>query len=183
MMAERHRLRRLQMREAWHDGRGMHFGFGCQNALQFGQRLVQPINLVAHIKLEIGRHLIVARPRRMQPSRRRSDDVLQPAFDVHVNVFERAGEHEFPALDFAHDLVETFADLARVHLRDDAGFGQHRRMRLRSADVLRRQPLVERDRRVDFLHDLGRRHRKPATPHLVGGFIFQGLSLRWIEAG
>ena len=59
-MAERHRLPRLQMGKAGHDGRGMLLGAIEQHRLQRldpGERLV---NAAAHEQFEIRRHLVVA---------------------------------------------------------------------------------------------------------------------------
>ena len=57
------------------------------------------VDRVAHPEPEIGRDLIVARARGMQPPRRRPDQLGEPALDVHVNVFERALEVEFAGFD------------------------------------------------------------------------------------
>ena len=50
---------------------------------------------VAHPQPEIGRDLIVARARGVQPPRRRPDQVGEPALDIHMDVLERALEDEF----------------------------------------------------------------------------------------
>ena len=55
---------------------------------------------VAHPEPEIGRNLIVARARRMQPACRLADQLGQAAFHVHMDVFERALEGELAGLDF-----------------------------------------------------------------------------------
>ena len=64
---------------------------------------------------------------------------------------------------------------ARVLLRDDARIGQHGGMRLRGADVLRGQTLVEADGGVYLLHDLGGRGREAAAPHVVGRLVGHGV--------
>ena len=71
MMAEGHRLRRLHMGEARHDGVDMLFGLREQRALQRQQALVGALASAAHPKPEIGHHLVVARARGVQPPRRR----------------------------------------------------------------------------------------------------------------
>ena len=100
MMAEGHRLGRLQMREARHDITGM-----LQRALrqpldQGGQLGVERVQRVADPHAEIGRDLVVARARRVQASGRRPDQLCEPRLDVHVNVFQRALEGEGAGLDF-----------------------------------------------------------------------------------
>ena len=52
------------------------------------------VDRVAHPEPEIGRHLVVARARRVQPPGGVADQLLQPRLDVHVDVFERAREGE-----------------------------------------------------------------------------------------
>ena len=100
MMAERHRLGGLQMGEARHDGGGMFQRAADQRMLERRQRRVGLVDGVAHEETEIGRHLVVARPRGVQPSGGRTDQFGQPALDVHMDVFERALEIERALVDF-----------------------------------------------------------------------------------
>ena len=58
-----------------------------------------PSIAVAHPKPEIGRDLIVARARGVQPPGRRPDQLGEPALDVHMDVLERALEGEFAGFD------------------------------------------------------------------------------------
>ncbi len=94
MVPERHRLRGLQMREARHHGSGMFQRPLHQRTLERGQCRIGLIDGVADIEPEIGRDLIVARTRGVQPSRSRPDQLAKPALDIHVNVLERALEIE-----------------------------------------------------------------------------------------
>ncbi len=103
VMAEGDGLRRLQMREARHDGRRMCLGLADERQLQCRQRRVERIEAFAHVEPEVGRHLIVARARRMQPPGGRADQLLQAALDVHVHVFERAREPHLAAVDLGQD--------------------------------------------------------------------------------
>ena len=52
-----------------------------------------------HPQPEIGRDLIVARARGVQPAGGRADQFGQPALDVHMDVFERALELELAGAD------------------------------------------------------------------------------------
>ena len=54
---------------------------------------------VAHPEPEVGRDLIVARARGMQAPGGRPDQFREPAFDVHVDVLQRALEGELAGLD------------------------------------------------------------------------------------
>ena len=68
MMPESHRLRGLQMGEARHHGGGMFQRRLDQRLLEGGQRRIGLVDGVADIEPEIGRDLIVARARGVQPS-------------------------------------------------------------------------------------------------------------------
>ena len=70
-----------------------------ERALIERERGIDRVDRVAHPEPEIGRNLIVARARRVQPSRRLADQLGQPAFHVHMDVFERALEGELARLD------------------------------------------------------------------------------------
>ena len=76
MVAEGHGLRRLQMREARHDHVAMRLRLARERELQARQAPASaPLDPVAHVELEVGRHLVVARARRVQPAGRRADQV------------------------------------------------------------------------------------------------------------
>ena len=100
MMPEGHGLRGLQMGEARHHGAGMLQRPRHQRLLEGGERGIRLIDRVADIQPEIGRHLVVARTRSVQPSRGGPDQFAQPALDIHVNVLERALEIERSLADF-----------------------------------------------------------------------------------
>ncbi len=68
--------------------------------LERGQRRIGLVDSVADVEPEIGRDLVVARTRGVQPSRRGSDQLAEPALDIHVNVLERALEIERALADF-----------------------------------------------------------------------------------
>ena len=73
--------------------------------MQLSDLEADPVDRVAHPETEIERDLVVARARRVQPPRGRADDLGEPAFHIHMDVFEGAREREGPRLDFASDLV------------------------------------------------------------------------------
>ena len=126
MMAKRHRLRALQMREARHDRLGLGVGPLDQRQLQHLDLRQERVDGVAHIEPEIGRHLVVARTRRVQPPRRVADQLAQPRFDIHVNVFERARKVEL--LRFRSRPARAFSpvdDGVAVLVRQNARLGKH----------------------------------------------------------
>ncbi len=105
MVAESHRLGDLQMRIAGHRGGGLGLGPVDQRLLQVAHRLVEPVDRAAQPQAEIGRHLVVARTRGMEPAGGRADQLGKPRLDIHVDVFERLAEGKGTALDFRLDPV------------------------------------------------------------------------------
>jgi hypothetical protein len=99
MMAEGHRLRRLQMREARHHGRRVIERLHGERPLIIRERSVDAVDRIADPQPEVGGDLIVARARGMQPSGSRPDQFVEPALDVHMDVLERALELEFARFD------------------------------------------------------------------------------------
>ena len=167
MMAEGDRLRRLQMGEARHDHGGAVQRTGGERALQLGDLGQDRVDRVAHPEAEIDGDLVVAGARGVQPPGRRADDLGEAAFDVHMDVFERARERKRSRLDFAFDLSETPGDRLGVGGFDDALAGEHGEMGLGAGDILGGELAVEIDRGVDLLHRLGRAPGEPAAPHCV----------------
>ena len=167
MVAEGNRLRHLQMGEAGHDGVGVAIGLLDQGTLQFLQTLLQPVERVAHPQPEIGRHLVIARPRRVQPAAGRADQVGEPRLDVEMDVFELGRETELAALDLGTNLRQSRLDGAAVGGRQDLARHQHVGVRQRARDILGVEPLVEADGGVDLLHDGIGTTGKAAAPHLV----------------
>ena len=70
-----------------------------QRLLVTAQCLIDGIDRFPDPEPEIGRHLIVARARGMQPPRRRADQLGEAALHVHMDVFQRPLEFELAALD------------------------------------------------------------------------------------
>jgi len=99
MMTERHRLRALQMREARHHRAGVLERLLGQGPLIVGEQPVEVVDARSDPQPEIGRDLVIARARRVQPPGCRPDQIGQPALDVHVDVFKRAIEFELARAD------------------------------------------------------------------------------------
>ena len=175
-MAERHGLRRLQMGETGHHGAGMFQRAIHQRLLKGGERRIGLVDGIANIEAEVGGDLVVARARGMQPSRGGTDQLGQPALDIHMDVFQRALELEIALADFGQDRVEPLGDVLRIGRGDDAALGQHRGMGLGGGDVLGIHMAIDVDGDVDFLHDRIGALREPAAPHLVA----HDLTRRWI---
>src|SRR4029078_12084131 len=73
MMTEGDRLRRLQMREAWHHRRRVQLRLLGEGKLKIRDQRLDLIDLVSDIEAEISGDLIVPRPRRMQSAGGRAD--------------------------------------------------------------------------------------------------------------
>ena len=91
------------MGEAGHDRIGVGLGLADQRCLHRLQTRIEPIERIAHPQLQVGRHLIVARARRVQPPGRIADQHGQPRLDIHMDVFEGGFEFKGAALDFLKD--------------------------------------------------------------------------------
>ncbi len=109
-MAQCHRLRDLEMGEARNHARGMLFGPRQQRVLQRAERGIGQIDRVAHPQAEIGRDLVVARARGVEPPRRRADHFGEPVLHRHVDVLERDVLRNAPHVVFEAKLVERKAD-------------------------------------------------------------------------
>ena len=130
MMTQRNRLRGLQMGEAGHDAGGMFGGAGDERHLQHAQRRVGLKASLAHPQLEVGRDLIVAAARRMEPSRDRPDQLGQPAFGGHVDIFKVPVFGNAARFIFTRNPVQPGSNRACILGRDDALCPQHRNMSL-----------------------------------------------------
>jgi hypothetical protein len=169
MVAQRDRLRHLQMGEAGHDRIGMFFGAGQQRGDQGFQCGIGFGASGLHPQAEIHRHLIVAAARGVEPARRRADDFPQPGFDMEVDILQRQILHQLAGFIFGGDLLQTLVDGGDIGGADDAACAQHRHMRAAAGDVLPPQALVHADGGVDFLHDRRWAGTKAPAPQAVGG--------------
>ena len=125
---------------------------------------------IAHPQAEIGRHLIVAAARGVQPPGGRADQLRQPRFGDHVDVLKVQVHGHAIGFIFRRDPVQPLGNRLRILAIDDALLGEHRDMRLGPGDILLPQTLVERDGGIYLAHDRRGAGRKPATPHAVGAF-------------
>ena len=104
MVPEGDGLCRLKVGEAGHDrARVVQRPLG-ERLLQAAHLPVQIVHGVADPEAEIHRHLIIARAGGVQAPRVGTDDFGQPRLDIHMDVFEGAGEDEGSRLDFPLNL-------------------------------------------------------------------------------
>jgi hypothetical protein len=95
------------------------FGARDQCLLQPSQGTVEPVHGVAHPKAEIGRHLVIARPCRVQASAGIADQRGQPRLHVHVDVFQGRPELEPAGLNLLGDNVQPFENGTAILGRDN----------------------------------------------------------------
>jgi len=143
-----------------------------QRAHQVHKLRIDPVDRIAHPQPEIGRHLVVARARRVQSPAGIADALDQARLDVHVDVFQRLGEREFFPADLGRDVPEPALDRGCVLGRQNPDLRQHRRVRERGLDVLPPHLAVEADRRIYRLHDRRGSGSEATAPLCVGvGFV------------
>ena len=168
MVAERHRLRRLQMGHAGDRVGRVLVGAVGQRPHQVAQLRQRAVDGVAHPEPEIGGDLVVAAARGVQPAAGVADARDQARLDVHMDVLQRRIEVEPPLFDVGADRRQSVANAALVIGGEDAHLRQHGGVGERALDVLPPEFLVEGDRYVDRLHHRRRPAREAATPLLVG---------------
>ncbi len=119
------------------------------------------------IEPEVGGDLVVARACGVELARNRADQLLEPRFHRHVDVFIFAAELEEPAFDLGAHGVEARDDGFGLRVREDAHGAEHVGMSLACADVFGVEAPVEGYGGVDFLHDLGGLRLEAPAPHFV----------------
>ena len=139
---------------------------------------VEPVDRVAHPQPEIGRHLVVAAARGVQPLAGLADPLGQPRLDVHVDVFERLVEREAPGLDFGAIASRPLRIACSSSALMTPDLRQHRGMRERAPDVLPPQLAVEADGGVDLLHHHRRAGGEAAAPLRVRAGVPCGRASR-----
>ena len=125
VMAEGDRLRHLQVGEARHDRGRVLLGPVDERSLQVAAGRVGLVQARAEPEPQVGRHLVVARARGVQPPGGRTDERGEPGLDVHVDVFQRAVEGEAAGLDLVLHPVQAVRDRVGVLLRHDPLLRQH----------------------------------------------------------
>ena len=108
---------------------------------------------VAREERDVGRHLVVARPRRVQLPARRPGELGDPPLDRHVDVLVVGEEREATLRELRLHRVERDEQRVAVGAGDDPGAGQHPRVGARLAHVVRPEAAVEAQRGVELPED------------------------------
>ena len=148
VVAEGHRLRDLQVREARHDERGVARRPGrAARARSAASSQRMRVDRVAQPQAHVGRDLVVARAAGVQALAGVADQLGQPASMFRCTSSASSDQSNAPAVDLARDPAPCRARSRRgragamMPLRR-----QHARVRERALDVGLGQPLVEGDR-------------------------------------
>ena len=149
MVRQIHGLGALQMGVAGHRPVQVALGGDDQRPRQALDPVARVLCVGVHEHRHVGRDLIVARARRVQPAADRTDDLGETPLDRHMDVLVVLGEREGAVAQLVADLLEAADQLVAVQLGDDLAFAEHRRVRDRLVDVVGSQPPVESDRVVE----------------------------------
>ena len=84
--------------------------------LKIGKLSIQMIHGVTHPEPEIGRYLIIPRPRRMKPPCRIADQLTKPRLHMHVNVLQRRIGFEIPRLNLTKNCLQPVLNLFTIFL-------------------------------------------------------------------
>ena len=122
------------------------------------------VDRLADVKFEVRRNLVVAASSRVQLPPDITQPLGEPAFDVHVDVFQVLAELHLAALNLAADLLEFLDDLVAFGFRNQPDLREHPRVSLRAGDVAIRQPRIKTDRLGEFLNPLIGRFLESTTP-------------------
>ena len=165
MVTEVDRLGSLQMRVAGQRPVEVALGDVGERSGEPSDPLDRLVRVRAHEHRHIGRDLVIARPRRVQPATDGPDDLGQAPLDRHVDVLVAVGEREGAGGEFGTDNFETTRERVAVLGGDDPLGREHARVRDGLIDVVGTQPPVERDRIVQAAKRIGLRLGEAAGGH------------------
>ena len=150
-MAEVDRLGALQVRVAGQRPVEVLLRAREHDAHQLRDRRARDGGALAREHREVGHDLVVARAGGVELAADRPGELGQAPLDRHVDVLVVRVERKAPVAQLELDGVEAGQQRVAILGGDDLPRGQHARVRARLRDVLRPQPPVEVDRRVQAL--------------------------------
>ena len=183
VVAEGHRLRHLQMGEAGHHRAGVALGLVEQAPLQPGQLGAERVDRIAQPQAHVGRHLVVARARRVQALAGVARKRGQAAFDIEVHVLSRERPFELAAAHFRQDGAHAGFDRGEVAPGDHRARREHARVRERAADVVFGQALIEGNRGGIALHRFCDRLGEASRPGGAGRRLLVRVLAHCLECG
>ena len=167
-MRRQDRLGALKMGVAGQDQVAVPLGGRHQGPLQGQQPRVDPVDGVAHPELGVGRHLVVAAPRRVQLPPDVPEPLDQGGLDVHVDVFALEHERKPPRLDLRPNFRQTPHNLLAFLGSEQTHMGEHLGVRDRAPDVVLEEPTIKGDRFGELFDAAVRFGAEPTAPRLAG---------------
>ena len=146
VVAERHRLRDLEVREAGHRRVGVRLCHVEQAVLKGNDEFEDVVDGFPQPQTDVGCHLIIAAAARVQALTRVAHERGQAFFDIEVDVLVIEIPLKRPARDFIRDLRHAAFDVGEVFPGENSLSGEHPGVGKRSPDVLRRHAAVEKNR-------------------------------------
>ena len=167
-MCEQHRLRPLQVRVAGQVGVAGADGAIEEHSLQFVETPGDAEQFTLAPQAQVGRHLIVTAPGRVELAARRSGQLGHAAFDGGVDVFVTLDEDELAGLDLDGGLLERFQYRIPLCSGEETDAGEPTYVRLRAVDVVAPHDAVEGQADRVRHQRLGRATGKTAVPQGSG---------------
>ena len=168
-MRRQHRLRPPQVGVARDDEALLAGRKSEECPLQFEQPQIDPIDRPPAVEPEVGRHLVIAAPGRVELPPGIAEPRRQFRLDVQMDIVLRRGERERARGDLLPDRFERLRNRGGLRGRHQAAGGEHLRMGDRAVDVVVGEPPVERHALRKCLHAFVGRLLKHAAPGLLRG--------------
>ena len=165
VVRQQHRLGVLEVRAARHGHPEVPLGLRRQRLDQLAHQLGDLAAVVAEEQPEQGRDLVVAGPAGPEPTAEVGAEALdQPALQRGVDVLVVGLGDELTRGDVGGQGVDAVEERRQAVVVEQPGAVQHRGVRLRAGQVVRREPPVEVGRAGQLGERRGRSGREPATP-------------------
>ena len=164
MVAEEDRLSPLQVRISRHDDVAVLFSSLHQGLLELDQEVGNGSDFPANIEVRIEGHLIVAAPPRMKAFSRFANGIGKSLFNIHMNIFEFDRKVKIPVFDLLENNLQAFYDGVLIRFRNDAFFGQHRRMGDAAANIFGVHPAVKLNGCIEGFYTFICGLSEPAAP-------------------
>ena len=149
-MGDQHRLGRAEMRERRHQRVARRRGLRGQCVDDARHRALQQRNAAAQIQAQIQRHLLVARPARVQTAAGVAEALDQQPLDEAVDVLVRAVDECRIGSPLVEHGGERVFDLTRFVRRQHAGLRQRARPRHAAGHIVFEEAAIETERRAEL---------------------------------
>ena len=164
LVAERHRLGVLQVREAGRGTVDVRLGLVGEREHEVDQRGGDRTGLVTQVEPQVGGHLVVAAAPGAQLAADGAEQLEEPALDGGVDVLVVRGRHEGACGHLGRQRVEGRHDLGELGVIEQPGPVQDAGVSPRLQQVVRRQAPVEVHREAQRRHLRGGSAGEPAAP-------------------